>query len=146
MVLYRSTAVSTWQTFAIPALLVAADLCAGYGASLLLGLVTIPMIIGGTSVLGANIVLSAIYNLNEESTVGTPAGSGPGLKANLLRADVTGLWIPFCLSLFLLMDISPNSRYIAFVCGVFAVLGTGHKIFRIVCKSVLFTPITIDKH
>jgi DMSO reductase anchor subunit len=146
MVLYRSTAVPAWQTLIIPALLIAADLCAGYGAGLLLGPATAPMIIGGTSVIGVNIVLSTIYKLREESAPGVPAGPKTALQASLRRVDAAGLWIPFCLSLFLLTNISPGKSLIAAVCGLLAVLGTGYKIYLIVCKAVRFTPITIEKH
>lgn len=136
MVLYRSTAVATWQTKLIPALLITADLCAGYGAGLLLGPVSTPMVICGLSMIGAHILLSAIHQLR--------AGPKSGLLTGLLRHDAAGLWIPFCLSLFLLADISGGNRSIAVVCGLFAVLGTGYKIFSIVCRSIHFTPMTIE--
>jgi DMSO reductase anchor subunit len=144
MVLYRSTAVATWQTVLIPALLITADLCAGYGAGLLLGPVSTPLVICGLSMTGAHILLSTIYQLRIGSAVGIPAGSKTGMLTRLLRQDAAGLWIPFCLSLFLLADRSGGNRSIAVVCGLFAVLGTGYKIFSIVCRSIHFTPMTIE--
>jgi DMSO reductase anchor subunit len=145
MVLYRSLAITSWQTYLIPALIISADLCAGYGASLLLGWVSTPMLICGIVMMGLHVLLSIVYAFRAGPETMQHKGLNQSASKILLRKDVAIFWLPLFLSLFLLFGQVRDSAPAIPVCGILVIFGVAHKIYSIVCKSVSFRQMTIEK-
>jgi hypothetical protein len=145
MILYRSSAVPTWHTWLIPVMLVSADLCAGYGAALALGFISLPMLICGISIIGFHMFLSVFYMRRIKAEFTKPDRRQPGVFKILLREDAAGLWLPLCWSLLMLSGILRAGSPASVACGLLVVGGTGFKIHAIVCKHFKVRQMTIDK-
>lgn len=145
MVLYRSLAITSWQTYLVPALIISANLCAGYGALLLLGWVTTPMLICGIVLMGLHVLLSVVYALRIRPETMQRTGLNPAASKILLRKDVAIFWPPLFLSLLLLSIQVRNVALATTVCGILVIFGVAYKIYSIVCKSVSLRQMTIEK-
>lgn len=145
MVLYRSSAITSWHTHLLTALLFSADLCTGYGAALLLGLKSKPLLIWGASLLAMHMIFSAVYLRRIEFEAAGEGARRSGVFKKMRCADSVGIWIPLCLSLLLLVPFLSHITLASTVCGLLVISGIGCRIHRIVCKKIKMTQVTIDK-
>lgn len=146
MVLYRSLAITSWHTYLMPALIISADLCAGYGAALLLGLISTPLLIFGTVSMGLHILLCVVYSRRVGSGALQHNGIQPTVSKILLRRDLAILWIPLLMSLFFSLSGRFRDGSLApAVCGALVIFGVAYKIYSIVCKSLSLRQMTIEK-
>lgn len=145
MVLYRSVAIASWNTGMLPWLLISMDLCMGYGAGLLVGLSSKPIIIYGLLAIVIQIGLSINYLNFAKSRNKTDPQPSNGHRTQWPKEDIIGLWGPFVMSLALLTGLFGRGAVLVMVCGLLVILGLGGKFYDIVCKSCQTRKIIIDE-